>query len=45
MIQCRPYDADQAGAFLTLYRACLTDYDIPPATPEQETRVLGILAS
>ncbi|MEO3414478.1 GNAT family N-acetyltransferase [Roseovarius sp. CAU 1744] len=45
MIETRPYAAEDQEDFLTLYRACLRHYDIPPATAEQEERILALLAS
>lgn len=45
MIETRAYDAGQSAAFLTLYRACLDHYEISPATPEEEARVLSLLST
>ena len=45
MIRTRPFAQADQGDFLILYRACLDHYGISPATPEQETRILTLLAS
>ncbi len=39
----RAFDKTDVDAFLMLYRECLAYYQIPPATPEQEERVLSLL--
>ncbi|MEO1138298.1 MAG: GNAT family N-acetyltransferase [Pseudomonadota bacterium] len=43
MIETRDYTSGAQEDFLTVYRACLAHYGIAPATPDQETRVIGIL--
>lgn len=45
MIETRQYAEAGRADFLLLYRDCLRHYKIPPATPEQEDRVLTLLAS
>ncbi len=39
----RAFDKKDVDAFCILYRECLEYYQIPPATPTQEERVLSLL--
>jgi GNAT superfamily N-acetyltransferase len=43
VIQTRGYTPADAADFLTLYRACLEHYNVPPASSEQENRILSYL--
>ncbi|WP_298921730.1 GNAT family N-acetyltransferase [uncultured Roseobacter sp.] len=42
-VSVRSFEARDAEAFLTLYRACLEHYAISPATLSQEARVISLL--
>ncbi|MEM6587838.1 MAG: GNAT family N-acetyltransferase [Pseudomonadota bacterium] len=43
MIEARPYHADDAEAFIDLYRECLGYYRVRAATEAQESRILKML--
>ncbi len=43
MIDVRQFAKGNEADFLTLYRNCLQHYQIPPATPAQENRILSLL--
>ncbi len=42
-LSVRAFDEKDAGTFCILYRECLSYYQIPPATREQEERILSLL--
>ncbi|MEM6480598.1 MAG: hypothetical protein AAF922_00130 [Pseudomonadota bacterium] len=45
MITTRGYTSEDEGAFLALYRECLSHYGLEPATSQQEARILLLLNS
>ncbi|WP_306114266.1 MULTISPECIES: GNAT family N-acetyltransferase [unclassified Roseovarius] len=45
MIRTQPFTEKGRDDFLALYRDCLRHYGIAPATPEEEERILSLLAS
>ncbi|MEM8776885.1 MAG: GNAT family N-acetyltransferase [Pseudomonadota bacterium] len=45
MIDTRTYTPVDEEAFLSLYRECLSYYDLESATPQQEARIMSLLNS